>query len=111
MSQRGWSILTIGFLGGLVAAITVPTMAQAASPVKDELGVVTIPKGAPIVVGGMWVISGADTALGTDSKRGAEIAFKNAGNKILGHPIKFTVEDDQCNAEGGLAAATKLAAN
>jgi branched-chain amino acid transport system substrate-binding protein len=103
-----WNILTIAFIGGALAAITAPTVTQAAPP-KDELGVVTIQKGAPIVVGGMWVISGADTALGTDSKRGAEIAFKNAGNKILGHPIKFQVEDDQCNSEGGLAAATKLA--
>src|SRR5262249_38434550 len=42
---------------------------------------------------------------------GAELAFKDNGNKILGHPIKFTVEDDQCNAEGGQTAATKLAAN
>ena len=110
MSRRNWSILTIAFVCGALAAIAVPTVTRAAAP-KDELGVVTIPKGAPIVVGGMWVISGADTALGTDSKRGAEIAFKDAGNKILGHPIKFLVEDDQCNSEGGLAAATKLAAN
>jgi branched-chain amino acid transport system substrate-binding protein len=110
MSQRSRSTLTIALVCGALAAIAVPTVTRAAAP-KDELGVVTIPKGAPIVVGGMWVISGADTALGTDSKRGAEIAFKDAGNKILGHPIKFLVEDDQCNSEGGLAAATKLAAN
>ncbi len=109
MSRRGWNILTIAFVCGALAAITAPTTARAAGPVSDELGVVTIPKGAPITIGGMWVLSGADTALGTDSKRGAEIAFKDAGNKILGHPIKFTLEDDQCNAEGGLAAATKLA--
>ena len=109
MSQRSWNILAFSFLGVLLAAIAAPTGAQAAGAVKDELGVVTIPKGAPIVIGGMWVISGADTALGTDSKRGAEIAFKDAGNKIAGHPIKFQVEDDQCNAEGGQAAATKLA--
>ena len=109
MSQRSWSILTIAFMSVLLALGAAPIAAQAAGPVKDELGVVTIPKGAPITVGGMWVISGADTALGTDSKRGAEIAFKEAGNKIAGHPIKFTVEDDQCNAEGGQAAATKLA--
>ena len=109
MSRRSWNIFAFSFLGVLLAAIAAPTGAQAAGAVKDELGVVTIPKGAPIVIGGMWVISGADTALGTDSKRGAEIAFKNAGNKIVGHPIKFVVEDDQCNAEGGQAAATKLA--
>lgn len=110
MSQRSWNILAFAFLGVLLGAVAAPTGAQAAAaPIKDELGVITIPKGAPIVVGGMWVISGADTALGTDSKRGAEIAFKDLGNKIAGHPIKFTVEDDQCNAEGGQAAATKLA--
>jgi len=109
MSQRSWSILTFAFVGVLVAAIAAPTASEAAGPVKDELGVVTVAKGAPITIGGMWVISGADTALGTDSKRGAEIAFKEVGNKILGHHIKFIVEDDQCNAEGGQAAATKLA--
>ena len=109
MSQRTWAVLAIGCALGIMAATATPSPVQAAGPVTDALGVVTVPKGAPIVIGGMWVISGADTALGTDSKRGAEIAFKNAGNKILGHPIKFIVEDDQCNAEGGQAAATKLA--
>ena len=57
------------------------------------------------------MLSGADTAMGLDLKRGAELAFKDAGNKFEGHPIKFQVEDDQCNAEGGQTAATKLAAN
>src|SRR5882757_1169122 len=85
--------------------------AQTAGPVTDDIGVLTVPKGAPITVGGMWVLSGADAALGTDSKRGAEIAFSNAGSKVAGHGIKFIVEDDQCNAEGGQTAATKLAAN
>jgi branched-chain amino acid transport system substrate-binding protein len=111
MAQRIQSILTIALMSTALTAVAIPAMAQTAGPVKDEMGVVTIPKGAPITIGGMWVISGADTALGTDSKRGAEIAFKDAGNKILGHSIKFVVEDDQCNAEGGQAAATKLAAN
>ena len=75
------------------------------------LGVIRIPKGAPVQIGAYWVLSGPDTALGLDSRRGAEIAIKDYGSKILGHPIKFNVEDDQCNAEGGQTAATKLAAN
>jgi branched-chain amino acid transport system substrate-binding protein len=79
--------------------------------VTDDLGVVRIAKGAPIQIGGYWVLSGADTSLGLDGKRGAEIAFADIGNKLLGHPIKFTVEDDLCNAEGGQTAATKLASN
>ena len=85
--------------------------AATVGPVTDDLGVVRIAKGAPIQIGGYWVLSGADTALGIDGKRGAEIAFRDIGNKLLGHPIKFTVEDDLCNAEGGQTAATKLAAN
>jgi len=85
--------------------------AQTVGPVTDDIGVIRIPKGAPITIGGYWVVSGPDTALGLDSKRGAEIAFAELGNKLLGHPIKFNVEDDQCNAEGGQTAATKLASN
>jgi branched-chain amino acid transport system substrate-binding protein len=112
MSLPSLSALTGIFLGAAVAATAAPAMAaQTVGPVTDAIGVVSIPKGAPITIGGMWVLSGADTALGTDSKRGAEIAFKEAGNKILGRSIKFTVEDDQCSSEGGQTAATKLAAN
>ena len=85
--------------------------AQTLGPVTDDIGVVKIPKGAPIQIGGYWVLSGADTAMGIDSKRGAELYFKSVGDKVLGHPVKLTVEDDMCNAEGGQTAATKLAAN
>jgi branched-chain amino acid transport system substrate-binding protein len=104
-----------GFVWGIsavAAAALVSVLAVAAEtkgPVTDELGVVEIPKDAPIVVGGYWVISGPDTALGVDSQRGAEIAFDEIMNTIAGHPIQFIVEDDQCNAEGGQTAATKLA--
>lgn len=85
--------------------------AQTVGPVTDDIGVIRVPKGAPIQIGGYWVLSGADTALGLDSKRGAELAIKDVGGKLLGHPIKFNVEDDGCNAEGGQTATTKLAAN
>lgn len=94
--------LALGPIGPLQAEET-------KGPVTDELGVVEIPKDAPIVIGGYWVISGPDTALGLDSKRGVEVAFDDIDNKIGGHPIQFVVEDDGCNAEGGQTAATKLA--
>ena len=69
------------------AAAALLGMAHAASaatvgPVTDDLGVIKIPKGAPIQIGGMWVLSGADTALGVDEKRGVEIAFKDVGGKL-----------------------------
>jgi branched-chain amino acid transport system substrate-binding protein len=94
-------------LVGLVSSANAATV----GPVTDEVGVIRIPKGAPIQIGAYWVLSGADTALGLDEKRGVEIAFKDAGGKVLGHPLKLNAEDDGCNAEGGQTAATKLAAN
>ena len=85
--------------------------AETKGPVTDDVGVLVIPKGAPIQIGAYWVMSGADSALGIDEKRGVEIAIKNQGGSVAGHPIKLSVEDDLCNAEGGQTAATKLAAN
>src|SRR6266567_3127177 len=74
-----------------------PTMAvQTLGPVTDEIGVIRIPKGAPIQIGGSWVLSGPDTASGLDQKRGAEIAFKQLGGKLLDHPLKLNAEDDLC---------------
>ena len=96
--------LTLLALAGTASAATV-------GPVTDDIGVIRIAKGAPIQIGAYWVMSGADTALGLDEKRGVEIAFKELGNKLLGHPLKLNAEDDGCNAEGGQTAATKLAAN
>jgi branched-chain amino acid transport system substrate-binding protein len=96
----------------IAGSLTLPAMAaQTLGPVTDDIGVIRIPKGAPIQIGAYWVLSGPDTALGLDSRRGAEVAFKDFGGAIDGHPIKFNVEDDQCNAEGGQTAATKLASN
>ena len=100
----------------LCAAVLLFAMAHTAGaatvgPVTDDLGVIRIAKGAPIQIGAYWVLSGADTALGLDEKRGVEIAFKELGGKVLNHPLKLNAEDDGCNAEGGQTAATKLAAN
>src|SRR5450631_3999140 len=93
---------------GLICAASA---AETKGPVTDEMGVLVIPKGAPIQFGAYWVMSGADSALGIDEKRGVEIAIKDMGGALLGHPVKLNVEDDLCNAEGGQTAATKLAAN
>ena len=106
---RGLAILAAAVI--LMMAPSVVRAAQTLGPVTDPIGVVKIPKGAPIQIGGMWVISGPDTALGVDEQRGVLIAFQDVGGKVLGHPLKLDTEDDQCNAEGGQTAATKLASN
>lgn len=95
----------------LVGAVSTQVGAETVGPVTDDIGVVKIPKGAPMTIGGYWTLSGPDTALGLDQKRGVEIAFDERDNMVAGHRIKFVAEDSQCNAEGGQTAATKLASN
>jgi branched-chain amino acid transport system substrate-binding protein len=104
--------LLTALCSALAALCAAPVAAaETKGPVTDDLGVLMIPKGAPIQIGAYWVMSGADSALGIDEKRGVEIAVKDQGGTLVGHPIKLNVEDDGCNAEGGQTAATKLAAS
>jgi len=78
---------------------------------EDPLGVVKIKPGEPVHIACWLVVAGADSSLGEDSKRGVEIAIRDQGGKVLGFPIKLSVQDTGCNAEGGQAAATKLASD
>lgn len=99
------SIIAAGVLASTAA------LAVKVGPVEDSIGVVKIPKGAPIQIGLYTVLSGPDTALGVDQKRGVEIALDDVGNEVVGHRIRLVTEDSLCTAEGGQTAATKLAAN
>lgn len=89
----------------------VPVPAATMGPVTDSIGVVKIAKGQPITIAYWFVVAGPDASLGIDTRRGVEIAIDDKGGKLLGHPIKLIGEDTGCNAEGGVTAATKLAAN
>jgi len=94
---------------GIAAGLATVAQAETKGPVTDPMGVIVIPKGAPIQLGSYYVLSGADSALGTDQKRAVEIAIDDMHGKLLGHPIKIDFQDSLCNAEGGQTAATKLA--
>jgi branched-chain amino acid transport system substrate-binding protein len=85
--------------------------AKSAFKVEDPMGVVKIKLGEPVHIACWFVVAGPDASLGTDTKRGVEIAIEDKGGKVLGFPIKLTVQDTGCNAEGGQAAAAKLAAD
>jgi branched-chain amino acid transport system substrate-binding protein len=101
----------------LVAIAVISACAPAATPVpafappSDPVGVLKIGPTDPIHVAYMLVTSGADGALGIDSRRGIEIAVDDKGGKLLGHDVKLDGQDSGCNAEGGQAAAAKLAAD
>jgi len=103
---------------GLVAVNASAQTQKKAEPAKkaefkydDKIGVVKIKKGDPIHIACWMVVAGPDASLGTDTKRGVEIALGDKGGKVLGHPVKISVQDTGCNAEGGQAAATKLASD
>ena len=92
---------------GFIFAIAFGAQAE----VTDPIGVVKLRPGEPIHIGYWFVISGPNTSLGTDTVRGMEIASDEFGGEIKGHPIKISGQDTGCGAEGGQAAATKLAAD
>jgi branched-chain amino acid transport system substrate-binding protein len=100
------------------AATPVPTAAPATSApaaakftCSDKLGCVDIGPNDPVHIAYLFVTSGDNSTLGLDTKYGAELAVDDAGGKVLGHTIKFDGQDSGCSADGGQAAATKVAAD
>jgi branched-chain amino acid transport system substrate-binding protein len=94
----------------LVVGFAFLSTVQAAPP-KDPIGCVAIKKGQPIHIAYWMVVAGGDSSLGIDTRRGVELAIADKGGKLMGYTIKFSGQDSGCNAEGGQAAATKLASD
>jgi branched-chain amino acid transport system substrate-binding protein len=95
----------------LAVGVFVPTSpAATVGPVTDSIGVVRVNKGQPITIAYWMVVAGPDASLGIDTRRGVEIAIADKG-MVAGFPVRLIGEDTGCNAEGGVTAATKLAAN
>jgi branched-chain amino acid transport system substrate-binding protein len=113
--KRLFTLLFIFMLAtGLIVMIESWASAQQSKQAfkyEDPIGVVKIKPGQSIHIAAWMVVAGPDASLGTDTKRGVEIAIEDKGGKVLGFPIKLSVQDTGCNAEGGQAAATKLAAD
>jgi len=109
MSKRTFSVVSLFVLASLLLAACQP----AAKPYvcTDAIGCVDIAPTASIHVAYAMVVAGPDSSLGIDSRRGVEIAIDDKGGKLLDHAIELTGEDTGCNAEGGQAAAQKLAAD
>ncbi|RJP55319.1 MAG: branched-chain amino acid ABC transporter substrate-binding protein [Anaerolineaceae bacterium] len=78
---------------------------------SDARTCVTIGSGEPIVIAVELTLSGPDAPYGIDALRGVELAIADHGGKVLNHPVVLVQEDDLCSAEGGQAAAERLAQN
>jgi len=109
MSKRLFAILSVLILASVMLAACGPS--TPAYTCTDTIGCVTIKPGEPVHIAYGLVTAGPNETLGVDSRNGIEIAIDDAGGKILGHDIKFDGQDTGCSAEGGQAAATKLAAD
>ena len=109
MSKRTLPLMTLLVIAGLLLAACQPT--APAYTCTDSIGCVDIAPDAPVHIAWAMVVSGGDSTLGIDSRRGVEIAVEDKGGTLLGHPIELTGEDTGCNAEGGQAAAQKLVAD
>src|SRR5207244_4429164 len=118
------SVVALALLLGACgpAATTAPTTAPAgpvtaaattaaAGACTDKIGCLTLGPNDPIHIAYMMVVSGPDSSLGIDTRRGVEIAVDDKSGKVAGHTVKFDGQDDTCSAEGGQAAGTKLAAD
>jgi branched-chain amino acid transport system substrate-binding protein len=105
--------LTVLFSAIVILAIALTACGPAKSTYTctDSIGCVKIGPTDPIHIAYLLVVSGPNSALGTDSRNGVEIAIDDAGGKILNHTIKFDGEDGGCSADGGQAAGTKLASD
>lgn len=78
---------------------------------EDALGCVKISPGDSNELASLQAISGPISHYGENSNRVIQIAIDDHAGELLGFPITLTAEDSECSRSGGLAAATKIAAN
>ncbi|MGE5464941.1 MAG: hypothetical protein ACM3PS_16375, partial [Syntrophothermus sp.] len=69
------------------AGATQPPASTGSYDCTDPLGCVEIGPSDPVHIAYWGVLSGPDSSLGEDSKRGVEIAIDDKGGKILNHDI------------------------
>jgi branched-chain amino acid transport system substrate-binding protein len=111
MNKRLLALFSVLVIASMALAACGGGGGAAAYECTDALGCVTVAPGDPIHIAYALTVSGATASLGDDSRGGIEIAIADRGGELLGHPIELTGEDTLCNAEGGQAAGTKLAAD
>lgn len=85
--------------------------ALADSHCMDELGCVEVGPDDPIVIAAMLSLSGATSFYGEDSLGGIELAILGRDGMLLGRDVTVVEEDSLCTAEGGQAAAQRVAAD
>ena len=93
----------------LLLALGAPAMAD--GHCMDELGCVEVGPDDPIVIASILAMSGPASFYGADSLGGIELAIIGRNGMLLGREIEVVEEDSYCAAEGGQAAAQRVAAD
>ena len=93
----------------LLLGLSAPAIAD--SHCMDELGCVEVGPDDPIVIAAMLSLSGATSFYGEDSLGGIELAILGRDGMLLGRDVTVVEEDSLCSAEGGQAAAQRVAAD
>lgn len=96
---------------GIFSVLALASTFAFAQECTDALGCVVVEDGDPIVIGSILTISGATSYLGDDSAGGIELAVLARDGELMGHEIEVAGEDGLCSAEGGQAAAQRLASD
>lgn len=74
-----------GFAAGCLATmLSGAAQAETPGPLTNDVGVIEVAEGQPILIGALLVLSGRDFSLGVAASRGAEIAFDGHGNALAG---------------------------
>lgn len=77
----------------------------------DALGCVEVAPDDPIVIASILAMSGPASFYGADTLGGIELAILGRDGMLLGRDIELVEEDSFCAAEGGQAAAQRVAAD
>ena len=93
----------------LLLALSVPALAD--GHCMDDLGCVEVGPDDPIVIASILAMSGPASFYGADSLGGIELAILGRDGMLLGRDIEVVEEDSYCAAEGGQAAAQRVAAD
>ncbi len=93
----------------LLLALGAPALAD--GHCMDELGCVEVGPDDPIVIASILAMSGPASFYGADSLGGIELAIIGRDGTLLGRDIEVVEEDSYCAAEGGQAAAQRVAAD
>lgn len=102
-------ILGLAALVALLGVFALP--AVIAQECDDAIGCIEVDAGDPVVIASMLTVSGATSFLGEDSVGGIELALVERDFEVLGFEIEWVEEDSLCSAEGGQAAAQRVAAD